>query len=177
MPHPWKHSRSGWMGLWATWSSWRCPCSLQGVRARWPLKVPSNTNHSTILWFYERWMIRQAAICCTWLIHMNEKVRAPAFLSPLFLCLHLSGLPNILCTFLVTRYSAASVQCLFKPPISWIQPFRQTDKASWARCCHDCYFKGILNKSTFHFSLRNLGAQQGVYSVFQSILLHGLSLY
>jgi len=27
MPHPWKHSRSGWMGLWATWSSWRCPYS------------------------------------------------------------------------------------------------------------------------------------------------------
>jgi len=30
MPHPWKHSRSGWMGLWATSLSWRCPCSLQG---------------------------------------------------------------------------------------------------------------------------------------------------
>ena len=29
--HPWKHSRSGWMGLWATWSCWRCPYSLQGM--------------------------------------------------------------------------------------------------------------------------------------------------
>jgi len=30
MEAPGKHSRPGWMGLWATWSSWRCPCSLQG---------------------------------------------------------------------------------------------------------------------------------------------------
>jgi len=26
-----EHSRSGWMGLWATWSSRRSPCSLRGV--------------------------------------------------------------------------------------------------------------------------------------------------
>jgi len=31
---------------WATWSSWRCPCLLQGYWARWPLKVPSNPNYS-----------------------------------------------------------------------------------------------------------------------------------
>lgn len=29
MPHPWKHPRSGWIGLWAAWSSSGCPCSLQ----------------------------------------------------------------------------------------------------------------------------------------------------
>ena len=29
--HPWKHSRSGWTGLWAAWSGWRRPCSWQGV--------------------------------------------------------------------------------------------------------------------------------------------------
>ena len=40
----------GWTGLWATWSSWRCPCLLQGVWARWPLKVPSNPKYSMILW-------------------------------------------------------------------------------------------------------------------------------
>ena len=34
---------------WATWSSWRCPCSLQRRWARWPLKVPSNPKHSVIL--------------------------------------------------------------------------------------------------------------------------------
>jgi len=30
MPHHWKCSGSGWMGLWAIWSSWRCSCSFQG---------------------------------------------------------------------------------------------------------------------------------------------------
>ena len=25
-PPPWKHSKPGWMGLWATWSSGGCPC-------------------------------------------------------------------------------------------------------------------------------------------------------
>jgi len=44
MPYPWKHSRPSWMGLWATWSSWRCPCSLQGIWARWPVKAPSNPS-------------------------------------------------------------------------------------------------------------------------------------
>jgi len=41
MPCPWRHSRSGWRGLWAT-ESW---CwSLQGCWTRWPLRVPSNSN-------------------------------------------------------------------------------------------------------------------------------------
>ena len=39
------------MGLWAIWSSGRCPCSLQGRWAKWPLQVPSNPKHSMILWF------------------------------------------------------------------------------------------------------------------------------
>jgi len=26
---PWTHSRSVWTGLWATWSSERCPCPWQ----------------------------------------------------------------------------------------------------------------------------------------------------
>jgi len=31
MPHPWRHSRPGWMWLWAAWSAgWR-PCTEQGV--------------------------------------------------------------------------------------------------------------------------------------------------
>ena len=41
------------MGLWATWSSWRCPCSLKEGWARWPLKVPSNPKHSMILWLLQ----------------------------------------------------------------------------------------------------------------------------
>jgi len=27
---PWQCSRPGWMGLWATWSTGRCPCPWQG---------------------------------------------------------------------------------------------------------------------------------------------------
>ena len=47
---PWKCSRPGWMGLWATWSSGRCPCPQQGVGTRWSLRfLPTQT----ILWFYE----------------------------------------------------------------------------------------------------------------------------
>ena len=34
MPHPWRHSRPGWMWLWAAWSGgWR-PCTEQGVETR-----------------------------------------------------------------------------------------------------------------------------------------------
>jgi len=47
----WGYSRSGWAGLWATFSSCRCLCSLQGSWTRWSLRVPSNSNNSMILWF------------------------------------------------------------------------------------------------------------------------------
>ena len=57
MPHHWRHSRSGWTGLWATRSSWRQPYSLQGGWTRWPLKVPSNSNYSVILWIYDSMII------------------------------------------------------------------------------------------------------------------------
>jgi len=40
----WRCSRSGWMGLWATCSSCRCPCSSQGTWTRWSLRAPSNTK-------------------------------------------------------------------------------------------------------------------------------------
>ena len=39
------------MGLWATWSSSRCPYTLQGGWTRRPLKVPSNPNSSMILFY------------------------------------------------------------------------------------------------------------------------------
>lgn len=44
MPHLWKYSRSDWMELWATWSSWRCPCSLQWGHFK---------GHLIVLWFRE----------------------------------------------------------------------------------------------------------------------------
>jgi len=42
------------MRLWATWPSWRCPCSLQRGWTKWPLKVPSKPNYSMILWDNDR---------------------------------------------------------------------------------------------------------------------------
>jgi len=31
MPHPWRHSRPGWMWLWAAWAAGWQPCTQQGV--------------------------------------------------------------------------------------------------------------------------------------------------
>ena len=42
MPPPWKCSGPGWMELWATWSSGRCPCSWQRGWNQMVLKIPSN---------------------------------------------------------------------------------------------------------------------------------------
>lgn len=43
VPCPWKHSRPGWMGLWAPRSSWRCAGWLQKC---WTFQVSSNPNRS-----------------------------------------------------------------------------------------------------------------------------------
>ena len=50
LPPPWQCSRPGWMGLWATLSSGRCPWSWQGWWNQIVFKVTSNPNHSMILW-------------------------------------------------------------------------------------------------------------------------------
>jgi len=51
MPHPWRHSHSGWMGPWPTWCSCRCACSVQGSWTRWPVRVYCNSNDYMILWY------------------------------------------------------------------------------------------------------------------------------
>ena len=43
--------RPGWMELWATWSSGRCPCSWQGGWNQMIFKVPSNPYHSMFLYY------------------------------------------------------------------------------------------------------------------------------
>ena len=63
MPLPWQCSRPGWMELWATWSSGRCPCSWQGCWNQMILKVPSNPYLSMNLWFYEIWCWKECKIC------------------------------------------------------------------------------------------------------------------
>ena len=40
VPHPWKHSRSAWMGLWAPNGAVGVPVHWRGGWTRWPLKVP-----------------------------------------------------------------------------------------------------------------------------------------
>ena len=44
--------RTGWTGLWATWSGVKCPCPWQWGWNEMICKVPSKLNHSVILWFY-----------------------------------------------------------------------------------------------------------------------------
>ena len=50
MPPTWQCSRPGWMGLWTTWSSGRCPCPWQGGWNMLIFKVPFNPNHSMLLY-------------------------------------------------------------------------------------------------------------------------------
>ena len=51
MPPPWKCSRPGWTGLWATWSGASClrAGGGQGSGNRMIFKVRPNSNHSVIL--------------------------------------------------------------------------------------------------------------------------------
>ena len=76
MPHPWKHARPGWTGLWASWSRGRCPCSSQGGWTRWSLKVLSNPNYSMTLW---NWCSYEATMAFS---HIRNKFWAVTFLHP-----------------------------------------------------------------------------------------------
>ena len=49
MPHPWRHSRPGWMWLWAAWCGGWWPWTYQEVETRWSLWSFST---QAILWFY-----------------------------------------------------------------------------------------------------------------------------
>jgi len=48
MPHPWKHSRPGWMGPWTAWSGGQQPCPQQEAGTGW-----ASRSHpiQAILWF------------------------------------------------------------------------------------------------------------------------------
>lgn len=49
--YPWKRSSPGWIGLWATTSSWRWISPWHRGCSRSPLKVPSYPGLFMILWF------------------------------------------------------------------------------------------------------------------------------
>ena len=50
MPHPWRHSRPGWMWLWAAWSGGWQPCLWQGGWNSITFEVLFNPGHSVILY-------------------------------------------------------------------------------------------------------------------------------
>jgi len=50
MPHPWRCSRPGWMGPWATWSSSWQPYLWHGGWNLLIFEVPSNPSHLVTLW-------------------------------------------------------------------------------------------------------------------------------
>lgn len=54
------------MGLCVTWSSWRCPSSLQRGWRRWPSKVPSKPNYSISLWPNEGWIDKESRPLIDW---------------------------------------------------------------------------------------------------------------
>jgi len=78
MPHPWRHSRPGWMWLWAAWSAgWR-PCTQQGVETRWSLWSFST---QAILWSYDSMIdyglwVTSTCDCC----HLNTRAELSTFL-------------------------------------------------------------------------------------------------
>ena len=67
------------MGLWASWSSRKCPCSLQGSWTRWLLRVPSSSNCSMILWKYfsislGTWLLESPTVVA-WHLSFRYRIR------------------------------------------------------------------------------------------------------
>ena len=52
MPHPWMHSRLGWIGSWGWSGGWQL-CLQQASWGSMIFNVPSNPSHGTILCFYD----------------------------------------------------------------------------------------------------------------------------
>jgi len=53
MPHPCRHSRPGWMWLWAAWSAGWWPCTQQEGWNWMSIAVLFTPGHSMIPWFYD----------------------------------------------------------------------------------------------------------------------------
>ena len=70
MPCPWRHSRPGWMGPWATWSSIKCGGWWPYLWCRWRfmiLEVPSNLGHSVIQCVILSQKKRLFSACGSWI--------------------------------------------------------------------------------------------------------------
>lgn len=66
--HPWKCSRPDWIGLWATWSTGKCPY-LWKRQALGPLPT------ETIPWFHDTHPLWLTPPCATWSIFINPAIR------------------------------------------------------------------------------------------------------
>ena len=84
LPPPWKCSRLAWMGLWATWSSRRCPCPWQGGVGLDDLQrcLPNQT----ILWFYDSIPSICSTNWCRYDIESNLYVHTSLKQVRIFLC-------------------------------------------------------------------------------------------
>lgn len=81
-----------WTGLWASWSSARCPCLWQ---KGWHLvisKVPSNPNHVMVLWFCDLLLKLQTQVEVFSLLHLVEDLQASILFSSL--CRNLQIYPD-----------------------------------------------------------------------------------
>jgi len=66
MPHPWRHSRPGWMWLWAAWSGGWQPCTQQGVETG--LSLWSFATQA-ILWLHDS--MKSYLSCLSWKPHQS----------------------------------------------------------------------------------------------------------
>lgn len=119
---PLKHSC--WMGLWANWSSERCPYLIslwQGDWTGWFSKVSSDTNHSMILWREEEFSCK---IYVSYIIHDMDLLAI--FQKDLHKCSHLHHTrttPHLKLTLMKPLHHCTHSQNRF---LSYCQP-RSTD--------------------------------------------------
>jgi len=66
MPHPWRHSRPGWMWLWAAWSGGWQPCTQQGVETGLSLWSFATQD---ILWLHDS--MKSHLSCLSWKPHQS----------------------------------------------------------------------------------------------------------
>lgn len=119
-----EHSRPGWMGLWAAWSGWSSPWSLQGW-TRPPWKVSSSLNHSMIPLFNFSSLLEHWEPCNLWdpdpfgAVGALLNVPPSSFFSshhPSLRAGDFSSLPPPLCQLTHTFETLLSISSVFSEP-------------------------------------------------------------
>ena len=101
--------QAGW--ALSAWWSCRCPCALQGGWTRWPLRVPSNSNDSLILWNFLLTDTSTEKYFCFWGLCWAWAPGNPQLASPA----NMSQVP----LGLQSTMLAHSRGCTFAVPYSW----------------------------------------------------------